>query len=350
MGGALLGFPLMGVFLAGFPLDRYLEFPPETVYVTPASFSWIAFVIYVLFILAVVLPFVLKGIRAFGRTETLGSPSNHFPWWGSLGVLAGMVSWIFAWTRFPWFEAFQPFTFTPLWLSFILVMNASTFRRTGRCMLLERPGFFLLLFPASAAFWWLFEYLNRFVQNWHYVGVDFSAWEYFWYATLPFSTVLPAVLSAREWIRTFGWVEEGFANFFPVSFSKPDILAWVVLIFSGIGLAGIGVWPDFLFPLLWVSPLLIIISLQVLMKESHIFSKISEADWRLVVSSALAALMCGFFWGMWNFFSLAKWKYSVPFVDRFHIFEMPVLGYAGYLPFGLEVAAIDRIMEFRGNS
>jgi hypothetical protein len=43
---------------------------------------------------------------------------------------------------------------------------------------------------------------------------------------------------------------------------------------------------------------------------------------------------------MWNFYSLAKWKYSIPFVERFHLFEMPILGYAGYLPFGLECAQV----------
>jgi hypothetical protein len=30
----------------------------------------------------------------------------------------------------------------------------------------------------------------------------------------------------------------------------------------------------------------------------------------------------------------------VPFVQRFHIFEMPILGYAGYLPFGLECMVV----------
>jgi hypothetical protein len=37
---------------------------------------------------------------------------------------------------------------------------------------------------------------------------------------------------------------------------------------------------------------------------------------------------------------MAKWEYTLPFVHRFRIFEMPVLGYAGYLPFGLECAVI----------
>ena len=54
-----------------------------------------------------------------------------------------------------------------------------------------------------------------------------------------------------------------------------------------------------------------------------------------MVVPALAALTCGFFWETWNYFSLARWTYAIPFVQRFHLFEMPVLGYGGYLPFGL---------------
>jgi hypothetical protein len=59
----------------------------------------------------------------------------------------------------------------------------------------------------------------------------------------------------------------------------------------------------------------------------------------------LAAVICGFFWEMWNSFSLAQWRYSIPFVHRFEIFAMPLLGYAGYLPFGLECAAVRDVME-----
>jgi len=47
---------------------------------------------------------------------------------------------------------------------------------------------------------------------------------------------------------------------------------------------------------------------------------------------------------MWNYFSLAHWKYSIPFVQRFEVFEMPALGYAGYLPFGLECAAAESLL------
>ena len=114
---------------------------------------------------------------------------------------------------------------------------------------------------------------------------------------------------------------------------------------SGAGLAGIGVWPDSLFSLLWISPLIIIISLQVLMGEGHVLSDMPHGNWRLIISSAAAALFCGAFWEMWNYYSLARWEYSISFVDRFKIFEMPILGYAGYLPFGLECAVIGQLLE-----
>ena len=212
-------------------------------------------------------------------------------------------------------------------------------------MMLNRPGFFLFLFPVSAAFWWFFEYLNRFVQNWYYLGVHFDTWEYFWHATVCFSTVLPAVLGIREWIHGSAWLERGFKEFLPLSLPRPKSAAWAVLLLSAAGLAGIGVWPDFLFPLLWVSPLLIIVSLQTLMGEKTALGGIGNGDWRVAVSSASAALLCGWFWEMWNYWSLAKWEYAVPFVHQHQIFEMPVLGYAGYLPFGLECAVIGGMLE-----
>lgn len=340
----LLGLPMLGIVLAGYPIERYLEFPPETRYVSQAPFAWIAFGAYALFIAAVVLPFVGRIIRTVCESKAGPANGGSFPWWGWLGVIWGAVFWVLAWTRFDWFAPLQQHTFTPLWLALILVVNALCYRRSGRCMLKDRIGYFLFLFPASAAFWWFFEYLNRFVQNWHYTGVHYGAFEYFLHATLSFSTVLPAVLGTREWIASMAWVEQGFKNYLPLQISHPRTAAGAVLLVSGVGLAGIGVWPDYLFALLWISPLLIIVSLQSLTGEWHVLAEIAVGDWRRVISAAAAALFCGGFWEMWNYWSLAKWQYSVPFVHRFPIFEMPLLGYAGYLPFGLECLVIGDLL------
>ncbi|MBW1784075.1 MAG: hypothetical protein JRL30_25470 [Deltaproteobacteria bacterium] len=345
LAGMLLGLPLLGVMLKGLPLPRYLEFPPHTRYVTHAAFSWPVFTGYLVLILMAVVPLFIRGIRRWRSRPASAVARYRFPWWGWIGIVAGLISWILAWTRFPWFEIFQPHTFTPLWLSYIVVINAMTYRQTGRCMMLDRPRLFLILFPLSALFWWFFEYLNRFVQNWYYTGVHFTPWAYFWYATLSFSTVLPAVLGTQEWIVGSAWIRQRFTSFLKIRVPCPRVVAAGVLVVSGAGLAGIGGWPDLLFPLLWVSPLLIIVSLQIIWREPSMLDDMAEGDWQVFVAAASAAVMCGGFWEMWNYYSLAKWEYAVPFVQRYLIFEMPILGFAGYLPFGLECAVIGGIIE-----
>jgi len=313
-------------------------------FVHRAPFSWWAFTGYTLFIAVCITPFILQGMRKPGVSTPSIGRSGSFPWWGGLGATMGLCAWILAWTRFPWFHPFQAHTFTPLWLAYILFANALTFYRTGRCLMLDRPGRFLLLFPASAAFWWFFEYLNRFVQNWQYAGVGFGPREYFLYATLSFSSVLPAVMSTREWLGTFPRIRQNFAAFLPITLPFPRFWAVLSLCAAAAGLAGLGIRPDHLYALVWVSPLLILVSFQALVREPTIFSPLAPGDWRGVLSCALAALICGFFWEMWNYWSLAQWTYAVPLVQRFHVFEMPVLGYAGYLPFGVTCGVVSEMI------
>jgi hypothetical membrane protein len=153
------------------------------------------------------------------------------------------------------------------------------------------------------------------------------------------------VLGIRDLILGSSWLEKGFIYFLKIKKIKSKSVALTGLVLSGAGLLGVGVWPDYLFPLVWISPFLIIVSVMTLFGENHVLSDISSGDWRVVISSALAAFICGCFWEMWNYFSLAKWIYSVSFVHRFQIFEMPILGYAGYLPFGLECAVIGELIK-----
>jgi hypothetical protein len=40
---------------------------------------------------------------------------------------------------------------------------------------------------------------------------------------------------------------------------------------------------------------------------------------------------------MWNYWSWPKWIYHTPGVQFLHVFEMPLLGYGGYVPFALEL-------------
>ncbi len=340
----VLLLPLAGAAIAGKPLATYLQFPPTTPDMPHAPFSLPVFLGLALLILSATAPLLLRLI-SFRRGDGLRKPVLPFPWWGWAGAGLCAASWVLAWGRFPWMGGLQAHTFTPLWIAFILLVNAFTVRRTGRCLLLSRTRPFLLLFPVSAGFWWSFEYLNRFVGNWHYAGVaEFGALEYFLFATLPFSTVLPAVLSTRELLLSYTRLDVAFREWRPLSPERPGAIALAALLLSCAGLFAVGIVPDFVFPLVWVAPPMLLISLAALRGEPHALSGIASGDWRPAVSSVLAALLCGIFWETWNFGSYAKWVYAIPYVDALHVFEMPLLGYAGYLPFGVLCAEIGELV------
>lgn len=330
----LLGLPLSGAGLAGKPIAWYLGFPPQPVPLDLPGFSWPVFLLYL------ILELPLYGVLGWflHRCRRIRPAPNPFPRWGWTALVWLLGAWYLAWTRPKWLGPLADFTFTPLWLGYIGVVNALCQWRSGHCPLTSSPRFLAWLFPLSALFWWYFEYLNRFVGNWNYLGVEsLTGWQYFWRATLSFSTVLPAVVSTIALLGTLVEPAEGLPL---LRLHHPRRLALGGLILGCIGLVGVGKWPQWFFPLLWLAPLILFVAIQVLVGERGYFYPLRQGRWEVVALPMLAGLICGFFWELWNYWSDPKWVYSVPYVSRFKLFEMPVLGYAGYLPFGLECAVV----------
>ena len=331
----LVGTPLLGILLNGSPLAPYLALPPTPAFAEFPSFSWYIFSVLFLGMAIVLAPFVSRFL-SFRPSEPRALLNISYPWWGWGGLAFLLLAWTLAWSRFPWFQPFQGHTFTPLWIGYVLVINALTFQRTGHCLLTRQPYFYASLFPLSAGFWWLFEFLNRFVHNWYYPGSDeFTPTTYFLAATIPFSTVMPAVLGTHELLKSFPRLRLTYENWGSLYIPEGRAMGWVMLLLACAGLLGISWWPDLFYPVMWVSPLVLVVGLQRILGEHSLLDEIKRGDWSQVVIPALAGLTCGFFWELWNYYSLAKWNYLVPYVQGFHLFEMPLLGYFGYLPFGV---------------
>lgn len=336
----LIGLPLFGALLIGSPIAQYLEFPPLTRYIEHQPFSILVFACFA--VIAVVLFVGLTYLLSLSKnTSKITRYATKFPWWGWSACSALVAIWFLAWTRYTWFEPLQVYTFTPLWVSFIVFVNALSYANMGQCLLTHRTRLLLWLFPASSLFWWYFEYLNRYVQNWYYVGIEtFSPTIYVIHASFAFSTVLPAIASGTECLaslKCFG--KEPYEPVVKVSQSKWTAI--IILAVGTLGLIGIAILPDYLFALIWITPLMLFVALQILTNEPNIFSGIlRDKNWRILALPAFAALACGFFWELWNYFSYAKWQYSIPFVQSFKLFEMPILGYAGYPVFGLECIVV----------
>jgi hypothetical protein len=233
--------------------------------------------------------------------------------------------------------------FFPLWLGYILAIDGITFTRRGNSVFTRSRREFVLLFLVSAPAWWIFELFNWRTRNWAYQGAElFSDLEYAVLATIAFSTVMPAVFVSAELVRSLAWVDalprgpkiracpKTAAGFFAAG------VALVLLIWT---------WPVAFYPLVWGSMFCLLEPVNFWLRRPSILERLELRDWRPVVSLALGALICGFFWEFWNYYSYPKWTYHTPGVNFFHVFEMPLLGYIGYLPFALELFALGHLLR-----
>ena len=363
----LVGVPFACAWLGGYEdvvRDVFTVVPrtddwqsrPEMLWNCRRPFRWWAFFLVGGIGMAMVAPFVLRAVRNLwtGWTGFTTDAQNHdnpvkshlrirksFPWWGWVGVAVMAIGWILAWNRFAFVAPVQRFTYIPQWMGLIVALNALVWRRTGRSPLTDETGRYLTLFPVSAAFWWFFEYLNRYVWNWFYVNVgDLSPLEYVALATVSFSTVLPGIMIVAELLATFRPFSDGaFANMARVNLRSQPMVA-LLAVGSALGLVGIVFIPEFTYPFLWISPFMAVVLLKTIFKSPCALDEVAKGDWSRIVRFAVASLLCGFVWEMWNFNSFTKWIYAVAYVQRFHYFEMPLLGLFGYIPFGIECLVV----------
>ena len=275
--------------------------------------------------------------------DTTPSPNNNtaggWPIHGWIGIGLITVFWTLNWVltglRTHW-------AFFPLWLGFCLTVDAATLHRTGDSMLTRNRRAYLALFLYSAPAWWLFETINWRTQNWHYLGREsFSNLEYFLWASLSFSTVMPSVFGAAELVASLNLVNR--LRYGPMLRATKGILltmfgrGWVLLALTLI-------WPLIFFPAVWFSLFLILNPANVWLRNRTLWDHTARGDWRPIISLGIGCLLCGLFWEMWNFFSYPKWVYHIPFLDFMPVFEMPILGYGGYIPFALELFTLYHLL------
>ncbi len=260
---------------------------------------------------------------------------ERFPFYGWLGIFLVIVFWILNWSldglRTQW-------GFFPLWLGYCLTVEGLVFVRKGTSLLKRNLFKYACLFLISAPSWWLFEFLNSFTKNWYYDGRQyFTSLQYFLLASLSFSTVMPAVFGTAELASTFKWIKNlpqrkhlKINKSLLAKFFAAGIAMFLLIIFI----------PEYFYYLIWVSLYFIIEPVNYLMRNKTLLKFFEAGDWRPFVSLSIGCLISGFFWEFWNFNSYPKWIYNLPNLNILHIFEMPLPGYIGYIPFSIELFAL----------
>ena len=271
------------------------------------------------------------------RIPLRGKPVKRYllPYRGLLGLILICVAWPFSWAES---GTGLQYTFFPLWLGFILAVDGLVLRRTGTSLIVRSPKIMAMMFILAVPYWWMFEAINQVIQNWVYIGSDpetslFSLIQ----TSLAFSVVIPAVFEVSELVGSFNFINR-FARMPALVLNRQQVA--IIGILGVLSLAALLTWPKYLFPITWLSLFFIFDPINYLTGRPSITANVRHGDWRLVVAFALGALICGFFWEMWNYQATISWQYNIGFFDFARIFHMPLLGYGGYLPFGLETYAM----------
>ena len=249
------------------------------------------------------------------------------------GVLIVGFSWSIGWARIP---GLSEFSFFPLWVGYILAINGIS-EIVLKTSLLRSMGYsFLWLFAISVSLWWFFESLNKIVMNWEYIfPYPISNTRYLIETSIDFSTVIPSVLSTSFLVH--GLLLRIFADTKskPIAIGNSGLVLCVLL-----GLLSFSLmifFPREAFPLLWIAPILILEPICYTTGFPSWLREVARGQHLLPISIMTATLFTGFWWELWNYYSLPKWIYHVPYVEFLHVFEMPLLGYLGYPFFGLLV-------------
>ena len=269
------------------------------------------------------------------KSKSFERENTKLPMHGWIGLGLVILFWILNWTLT---GARTHWGFFPLWLGYCLAMDGLVYWRTGTSLLTRSVSKYVGLFLVSAPVWWIFEVLNVRTRNWTYVGAElFSPLEYAFWTTLSFTTVIPAVFASAEFFASFDFVKR-LSRGPVVGTDKRTTLTFFVL--GWMMLIVMWIWPRVFFPFIWLSLYFILEPINIWLGNRSLAHWTQKGDWRPVISLWLGVLLTAFFWEMWNYYAYPKWIYHVPWGDWLHIFEMPLLGYGGYLPFALELYAL----------
>ena len=285
---------------------------------------------------------------------------------------------------------------TPIaWCGFLLaiegLLTAVAWRRgeRGSCVR-TRPWRFTVAYLTSIPVWCFFDWVNfYYLTAWDYVGMP-PYWpdRYLGYF-LAFGAISPAMFLCAEFYQQIGmrrWRRKG-AGSDPRTVWKLLILCAVVtlgpliaitvwrhhadslavelirltgvLIVPGVVAAivtrrltitalvmGVGyvAWPFIdrqptaCFTL-WVGLILLLDPINGWLGRPSILRDLCAGRWGRSMSLVFGAATCGLLWEFWNYWAVTKWVYHLPFLgplEQFKYFEMPLVGFSGFLPFGIE--------------
>jgi len=232
-------------------------------------------------------------------------------------------------------EPFASLLYFFAWWPYLLCLDALLFLLKGEFWLLSRPREFLKLLGWSVTFWLVFEALNLVLMNWRYAGILPHWWLRWPGYLLAFATVLPGILLTARVLAALGaWQGAGGRTRAWDSWQPLFLLLGAACLIIPLTL------PHYAFALVWPALFFLLDPINELLTAKSLTRRWLAGERQEIFCLLAAGLICGIWWEMWNYPAAAKWIYNLPVLNFGKIFEMPFLGYLGFLPFALEAAVM----------
>jgi hypothetical protein len=232
---------------------------------------------------------------------------------------------------------------TPIaWTGYILLVDAIVWKRRGTSWLRNNPAELFFLACASVPLWVVFEMYNKYVlHNWYYDGLPRNLLlRYFGYVW-SFATIWPAMFETGDLISSLR-DRRAPANRADQPMPRPlGRVGWICVAAGALMLVGPVLLrgtplATYLAAPVWLGFILLLDPLNARAGGESLLGDWRDGRLGRTINLLAAGLVCGLVWEFWNYWSGARWIYNVPILPNVKIFEMPILGFAGFPAFALE--------------
>jgi hypothetical protein len=265
---------------------------------------------------------------------------TRFPAAQEMGLALALVA-VGLWGAASGHSLIRQYLYFFAWYPYLLFLDGLLYHLEGGSRLFNRPRAAAAMFFWSTTVWLVFEAANLVLKNWAYVGLT-ADWGLRWggYA-LAFATVLPGVLLTARVLMALGAFQGVRGRALTPGFAWQPAALLLGMAFLVLPLT----FPRYAFPLMWGAFFLLLDPCSELLGGESLIARFLKGERREHLCLMAAGGLCGLYWEAWNSLSTAKWVYTLPVLNFWKIFEMPVLGYLGFLPFALEAAVMYNFMQ-----
>jgi hypothetical protein len=260
---------------------------------------------------------------------------RRFPWYGWLGLAVMLISEV---CMLAHIEPFYHWHTPIAWSGYIPFVDAIVWKRRGDSWIRNNRSELFFAACVSVPVWVLFELYNKYsIHSWYYLGLpDQRLVRDFGYAW-SFATIIPAIFETADLVSGSRDRRAPHDRLHPSRRERLGAGAWAMILLGGLMI----VVPMFVHSAWLAAPVWLGFILLLDPINARAGSESILADWRhgrrsRLVNLLVAGLVCGIVWEFWNYWGGTKWIYNVPILPEVRIFEMPILGFGGFPPFGVE--------------